>query len=162
LEIEHQARQLMVRLGQAFPEIGRLRTVPGVGVIGAHLFVAYIQEPRRFETAQQLRRYCRLGIRDRSSDGKPLGFQQLDRCGHGVLKALSYRAWLRAVKARGGAVYEFYEASLKRTGDQVHARLNTQRKVLETLLALWKHQREFDPKTFLGTEAQPTAQAKCG
>lgn len=159
LEVEHKARQLMIRLGQRFAEINRLRTVPGVGVIGAHLFVAYIQEPSRFETAQQLRRYCRLGIRDRSSDGKPLGFQQLDRCGHGVLKALSYRAWLRAVKGRGGPVYEFYEASLKRTGDQVHARLNTQRKVLETLLALWKQQREFDPKIFLGSEAQPTAKA---
>lgn len=162
LEVEHKARRLMARLGWEFPEINRLRTVPGVGVIGAHLFVAYIQEPGRFETAQQLRRYCRLGIRDRSSDGKPLGFQRLDRCGHGVLKAISYRAWLAAVKARRGAVYEFYHASLERTGKEVHARLNTQRKILQTLLALWKQQREFDPKTFLGTEAQPTTMAKCG
>lgn len=162
LEVETKARRLMVRLGRSFPEIERLQTVPGVGPVGAHLFVAYIQEPRRFETPQQLRRYCRLGIRDRSSDGKPLGFQQLDRSGHGVLKAISYRAWLMAVKRGQGPVHEFYQASFKRTGDEVHARLNTQRKVLETLLALWKQQREFDPKTFLGTEAQPTATAKCG
>jgi transposase len=162
LAVQDKARRLMVRLGKAFPEIGRLRTVPGVGLIGAHVFVAYIQEPRRFETPQRLRRYCRLGIRDRSSDGKPLGFQRLDRCGHGVLKAISYRAWLTAVKARRGAVYEFYQASLQRTGDEVHARLNTQRKVLDTLLTLWKQTREFDDKTFLGTEAQPTATAKCG
>jgi hypothetical protein len=67
-----------------------------------------------------------------------------------------------AMKRQAGAVYEFYLASLERTRDEVHARLNTQRKVLQTLLALWKHQREFDPKTFLGTEAQPTAKASCG
>jgi hypothetical protein len=60
-----------------------------VGRIGSHLCVAYIQEPRRLEQPQQLFRYCRLGIRDRSSDNKPLGFQQLDRNGHGVLKAIS-------------------------------------------------------------------------
>jgi transposase len=102
LEVERQARRLMVQLGKAFAEIDRLQTVPGVGAIGAHLFVAYIQEPTRFETPQRLFRYCRLGIRDRSSDGKPLGFQQLDRCGHGVLKAVSYRAWLLAIKQRGG------------------------------------------------------------
>jgi transposase len=162
LEGERQARRLMVQLGQAFAEIGRLQTVPGVGAIGAHLFVAYIQEPTRFETRQRLCRYCRLGIRDRTSDNKPLGYQQLDRCGHGVLKAVSYRAWLMAKKQQRGAVYEFYRASLERTHDEVHARLNTQRKVLHTLLVLWQQQREFDPKTFLGTEAQLTAKAKCG
>lgn len=162
LEVERKARRLMVQLGKAFPEIERLRTVPGVGVIGAHLFVAFIQEPSRFETSQQLFRYCRLGIRERSSDGKPLGYQQLDRCGHGVLKAISYRAWLIGCKAQRGAVYEFYLQSLERTHDQVHARLNTQRKVLQTLWVLWQHQQAFDPKTFLGNEAQPTAKVKCG
>jgi len=162
LQVEGKARRLMVRLGKAFPEVERLRSVPGVGVIGAHLFVAYIQEPSRFETVQQLMRYCRLGIRDRSSDGKPLGYQQLDRCGHGLLKAISYRAWLTAKKARRGPVYDFYLQSLQRTQDEVHARLNTQRKVLQTLWVLWQQQQAFDPKTFLGNEAPPTAKAKCG
>jgi transposase len=162
LEVERKTRRLMRQLGAKFPEIARLRTVPGVGVIGAHLFVAYIQEPARFETPQQLFRYCRLGIRDRSSDGKPLGFQQLDRCGHGVLKAISYRAWLAAIKPRRGAVYQFYVASLERTGDETHARLNTQRKILHTLWVLWASQQTFDPQQFLGPEAQLTAKAKCG
>lgn len=162
LEVERKTRRLMGQLGAKFPEITRLRTVPGVGAIGAHLFVAYVQEPTRFATPQQLWRYCRLGIRDRSSDGKPLGFQQLDRCGHGVLKAISYRAWLVAVKQKRGAVHELYTASLARTGDEVHARLNTQRKILHTLLVLWERGREFDAKRFLGTEAQPTAKAQCG
>jgi len=161
-EVERKARRLMVQLGRAFPEIEQLQSMPGVGQIGAHLFVAYIQEPTRFATAQQLFRYCRLGIRDRSSDGKPLGYQQLDRCGHGVLKAISYRAWLTATRRRCGAVYDFYVASLQRTGNETHARLNTQRKILETLLVLWSGQQTFDPQRFLGNEAQPTAKAKCG
>lgn len=162
LEVERKTRRLMRQLGQKFPEVARLDTVPGVGRIGAHLFVAYIQEPSRFQTPQQLFRYCRLGIRDRSSDGKPLGFEQLDRCGHGVLKAISYRAWLVAIKQKSGAVYQFYAASLKRTGDETHARLNTQRKILLTLLVLWESGQQFDPKRFLGDEAQLTVKATCG
>jgi transposase len=162
LEVERKARRLMTQLGQKFPEIARLDTIPGVGRIGAHLFVAYIQEPSRFETPQQLFRYCRLGIRDRSSDGKPLGFQQLDRCGHGVLKAISYRAWLAAMRQRSGTVHKFYAASLQRTNDETHARLNTQRKILHTMLVLWQSGQEFDPKRFLGDEAQLTVKATCG
>ena len=162
LEVERKARRLMRQLGAKFPEIARLRSMPGVGIIGAHLFVAYIQEPGRFETPQQLFRYCRLGIRDRSSDGKPLGFQKLDRRGHGVLKAVSYRAWLVAMKQKCGAIHESYTASLERTGDETHARLNTQRKLLKTLLVLWTGAQEFDAKHFLGNEAHPTAKAQCG
>ena len=162
LEVESKTRRLMTQLGRPFPEINRLQTVPGVGRIGAHLFVAYIQEPARFATAQQLYRYCRLGIRDRSSDGKPLGYQQLDCTGHGALKAISYRAWLIAMKQRAGVVYEFYEHSLTRTGNELHARLNTQRKILNTLWVLWRKGREFEPQRFLGNEPQPTAKTSCG
>ncbi len=162
LEGEHKARRLMVQLGQQLPELARLRTLPGVGVIGAHVFVAFIQEPGRFATPAELWRYCRLGIRERSSDGKPLGYQQLDRTGHGVLKAISYRAWLMAMKRKRGAVYEFYSQSLERTADPVHARLNTQRKVLHTLRVMWERQADFDAKRFLGSGPQTPAKASCG
>lgn len=50
LEAEQRARRHMLQLGRVYPEIARLRTVPGVGVIGAHIFVAYIQTPSRFST----------------------------------------------------------------------------------------------------------------
>jgi len=161
VEVERKTRRLMVQLGRPFPEIARLETVPGVGRVGAHVFVAFIQEPARFVTPQQLYRYCRLGIRDRSSDGKPLGYQQLDRHGHGALKAISYRAWLTARKRPTGPVHEFYCQSLERTGSEVHARLNTQRKILGTLLTLWRQGGEFDPQRFLGNAPQPTAKVLC-
>jgi transposase len=162
LEVERKALRLMVQLGRRFPEIAQLQTVPGVGRIGAHVFVGFIQEPTRFTTQQQLCRYCRLGIRDRSSDGKPLGYQQLDRRGHGVLKAIAYRAWLTALRRRSGPVFEFYERSLLRTGNSLAARLNTQRKILTTLWVLWKEGQRFDPHRFLGDESQLTSKVTCG
>lgn len=61
-----------------------------------------------------------------------------------------------------GPVHEFYQASLARTGSSVHARLNTQRKLLLTLWRLWRTGGEFEPKRFLGHEPQPTAKVTCG
>lgn len=143
-----QSRRLMCQSARPFPEVKRLRTVPGIGLVGAHLFVAYVQDPTRFKKFSRLTRYCRLGIRDRSSDDKPLGYQQLDRQGVGTLKAISYRAYLQAAKRRTGPVWDFYEFSRRQTGSTTHARLNTQRKILGTLWSLWLTGREFEPETF--------------
>jgi transposase len=150
---QSQVRRLMCQTGRQFPEVKRLRSVPGIGLVGAHLFVAYIQDPKRFTTFSQLTRYCRLGIRDRSSDDKPLGFEQLDRQGVGTLKAISYRAYLQAAKRRTGPVWDFYQLSLRHTGSSTHARLNTQRKILLTLWRLWLTGTEFDPLKF--SRSQP-------
>jgi transposase len=143
-----QTRRLLCQCGRAFPEVQRLRTVPGIGLVGAHLLVAYVQDPRRFAKFSRLSKYCRLAIRDRTSDGKPLGFEQLDRQGHGTLKAITYRAFLQAAKRRTGPVWDFYQASLRHTGSTTHARLNTQRKILLLLWTLWLNGKDFDPKQF--------------
>jgi transposase len=145
---QNQARRLLCQSGRAFPEVQRLRTAPGVGLVGAHLFVAYVQDPHRFAKFSRLTRYCRLAIRDRSSDDKPLGFKQLDRQGNGVLKAISYRAFLQAAKRRSGPLWDFYQASLRHTGSTTHARLNTQRKILLVLWTLWLKGEDFDPNQF--------------
>jgi transposase len=153
LASQSQSRRLLCQTGRPFSEIQRLRTVPGIGLVGAHLFVAYVQDPKRFTHFSQLTRYCRLGIRDRTSDDKPLGYQQLDRQGVGTLKAISYRAYLQAAKRRAGPVWDSYQLSLRHTGATTHARLNTQRKILLTLWTLWRTGEEFNPEKFSRTPA---------
>jgi transposase len=76
---QQQARLLMLRAAQAFPEIKLLRTVPGVGPIGACRFSAYIHTPNRFSSKRKLWQYCRLSVSHRSSNGKPLRRPRLDR-----------------------------------------------------------------------------------
>ena len=152
LASQSQCRRRLCQTGRQFPEVKRLRTVPGIGLVGAHLFVAYIQDPKRFRKFSQLTRYCRLGIRDRSSDDKPLGYQQLDRQGVGTLKAISYRAYLQTAKRRAGPVWDFYQASRRHTQSTTHARLNTQRKILLTLWTLWLTGGEFAPEKFFRSQ----------
>lgn len=139
--VTHQgeARALLATEARRFPEIARFQTVPGVGLIGASRFVAFVQTPHRFATKRQLWRYSRLGVRVRQSDGQPLGPPRLDRTGNGRLKDLSRKAVLAAVRMRGeNSIRRTYEGTLTRTHNATHARLTAQRKVLTILWTLWK------------------------
>jgi transposase len=162
LASQKQCRRLLVQTGRQFPEVQRLRTIPGIGLVGAHLFVAYIQDPTRFKKFSQLTRYCRLGIRDRTSDDKPLGYQQLDRHGVGTLKAITYRAFLQAAKRRTGPLWDCYQLSCRHTGSTTHARLNTQRKILLTLWTLWLTGREFEPEKFSRSQPHDVGTPRAG
>ena len=145
--VRKEARAAMVELGRRYPEIKQFRRVPGIGVVGAHVFSAFIQTPHRFATRQKLWRYCRLGIYQRSSAGKPVIRTRLDRSGSGALKAVSYQCWLSATHtAEPNEVSRFYEASLRRTGNDIRARLNTQRKVLTVLWTICDV--DYDPNLF--------------
>src|SRR5438128_2322280 len=138
------------RVGGEFWEVREFERIPGVGPIAAHVFSAIIERPERFPTKFKLFKYSRLSITDRSSDGKPLGYQRLDRSCHRELKKHSYHAWRTACKSTTGpnAIKSFYHASKERTHDVRHARLNTQRKILEAMWQIWLRHRPFDPNKF--------------
>jgi len=140
------------RVGEKFWEVREFQRIPGVGPMAAHVFSAIIEEPGRFGTKQKLWKYSQLGITDRTSDHKPLGYQRLDRRGNHELKNLSYHAWRTACKSTTGPneIKSFYQQSRLRTGSVRHARLNTQRKILETMWMMWLRQEPFDPKKFTG------------
>lgn len=134
-----QALQLLRRQSERYEEIARFQEVPGVGMVGACRFSAYIATPYRFSCKRKLWRFCRLGIIDRTSDGKPLGRQALDWNGNGKLKDLSRKAFLGAMRRRGDNAFKrAYHRTLRATHQATHARLSTQRKILATLRAIWK------------------------
>ena len=150
--------QEVERVGKEFWEVREFQAIPGVGPIAAHVFSAIIEEPERFATKFKLWKYSQLGITDRSSDGKPLGYQRLDRRGNRELKNLSYHAWRTACKSTTGPnpIKSFYQASKGRTTVR-HARLNTQRKILEAMWQIWLRRRPFDPNRFFPPTATASA-----
>ncbi len=144
LQAKGQARRMMLSVGRRFPVVKMLREVPGVGGILACRFVAYVQNPHRFQSKRQFGRYARLGITDRRSDGRPLGRKRLDRSGVGPLKDLSRKAFDAAQLCKEENLFQrTYQASLERTKNPVHARLNTQRKILAVLLSMWRNGTEY-------------------
>ena len=142
------------RVGKEFWEVEQFQRIPGVGPMAAHVFSAVIEVPERFPTKYKLFKYSQLGITDRTSDNKPLGYQRLDRRGNRELKNLSYHAWRTACKSTTGpnAIKSFYQASKMRTTVR-HARLNTQRKILEAMWQLWRRRQPFDPNKFFPVTA---------
>jgi transposase len=146
--MQKKALKAMKQLGRKYPEIKEFEKIPGIGEILSHIFDAFIQTPHRFANKRKLWRYCRLGVTDRSSDGKPLGFKRLDKSGVSELKALSYRSWLCAMTG-DNEVRRFYTRSLRQTSDHVHARLNTQRKILAVMYGMWKRGDVYRPELFL-------------
>ena len=135
---QQQARLLMLRAAQAFPEIKLLRTVPGIGPIGACRFSAYIHTPSRFSSKRKLWKYCRLSVSHRSSNGKPLRRPRLDRSGCGRLKDISRKAFDAAIRSqKDNGFKRTYQRSLETTHDKTHARLTVQRKIVSTLRAMW-------------------------
>jgi transposase len=141
---QREALTLLRRHARQYPEIGRCQAVPGIGLIGAARFSAYLQTPHRFSSNRKLWRYCRLGMTDRSSDGKRRGRQRLDRTGHGRLKDLSRKAVIAALHTRSDNAFKrAYSHTLERTHNAMHARLTTQRKILAVLRAMWKGGTEY-------------------
>ena len=149
--MQNKALKTMVALGRKYPEIKKFKKIPGIGDISAHVFDAFIQTPDRFTKRSKLWRYCRMGVTDRSSDGKPLGYRRLDRSGISEIKALIYQAWMSAMKG-DNEVRQFYLNSLQRTHSRVHARLNTQRKIIAVMYGIWKKGEAYNPKLFLGSD----------
>ena len=141
------ALNTLKKLGRNYPEIKQFMKIPGIADVHAHLFDAFIQTPHRFAKTSQLWKYCRLSITDRSSDGKPLGYKRIDRAGIGELKALSYRAFVAAMKG-DNEVKRFYHQSLERIHNRKHARLNTQRKILAAMYTIWKKGVAYRPELF--------------
>jgi transposase len=139
LQAQKQARKLMKREAQRYPEIARFDEIPGVALVTACRFSAYVQTPHRFSSKRKLWRYCRLGVTDRTSDGKPLGRQALDWNGNGRLKDTSRKVFNGAMKKRDDNQFKrAYRQTFQRTHDATHARLSTQRKILAVMLAMWK------------------------
>lgn len=145
-QTQKSALKLMRRLAQAYPEIAILEEVPGIGLILASRFSAYIQTPYRFANKRKLWRYCRLGIAWRESDGKRLSHQSLDRNGCGALKDLSNKAFMAAVvrSRQNNAFKRAYAAAVEQTGNETHARLTVQRKIVATLWSLWRKSERYN------------------
>lgn len=132
--------RLMARLAAKFPEVKLLDTVPGVGLIGACRFVAYVQDPNRFPSKRDLWRFAGLGVTDRDSCGNQVGFRRLDRwSGTPRLKDMSRKAFLGALLCKKeNAFQRAYKAVFEHTKNKTHARLTVQRKILAVLRAVWK------------------------
>ncbi len=146
-QIARESKKRLQAISKHWPIIEYFQEVPGVGIILATRFVAYIQTPFRFSTKQKLWTYCKLGLTHRSSNGEILSSPHLNPNGVGALKDLSRSVFQNAMRTKDdNGISQSYYKSLERTHDSTHARLNTQRKILTILWTMWRNNERYDDK----------------
>jgi len=144
LAAQTQAKAAMTAAAEQFPEVTLLQTAPGVGIITACRFVAYVQTPRRFSNKRKLWRYARLAVTRRESNGKRLAHPRLDSSGIGSLKDCSRKIFEAARRTKcDNSFKRSFEQSLLNTKNATRARLSTQRKILAVLRAMWLSMQPF-------------------
>lgn len=141
---KERQKERFQQTGKQFWEINEFRKISGIGPVGAHTFSAYIQTPHRFRRAGQLIKFCSLAVRKFTSDGRAVRSERLSKAGHGCLKNLAHIAW-KSSMGSANEVSRYYQACLEQSGNEVHARLATQRKILITMWALWRKEERYDP-----------------
>lgn len=137
------------RQGRQYWEIAEFAKIPGIGQVGSHLFSAILEDPHRFQRRSQLYKFCQLAVTSSSSAGQATGHKRLDKRGYSELKAMSQRAWLGALNTTAdNEIKHFWRTSCRRSNSKRNARLNTQRKIINTMWSLWKNGQPYNPKRF--------------
>ena len=148
------ARALVTKLSRDFPVIKRLKAIPGVGTVSASRFVAYVANPHRFNT-KGLVSFSRLAVVKKESGESSIGREHLSKEGNGAMKALSRTVFNGVMRTRRtNGIRDYYLRSLSRTRNETHARLNTQRKILAVMNAVWRDEAEYRDDLVTGDGAK--------
>lgn len=153
-----QAESWLREEAKKYPEVERLKTVPGLGDIRAAQIVALVVTPHRFRKTRQFWSYSGLGIVTRASSqwkrvssDSPWQHVQTSVQTRGLnlnrqplLKAI-FKGAATTVLARHNPLREHFDR-LVATGTASHlARLTIARRIAAATLAIWKKKEDYDP-----------------
>jgi transposase len=149
-----QARRCRAELGRrgAGEEVlARWQAVPGIGPIRAVTFLAYLDTPWRFARRAKRWKYCGVGLErastgtDRHGRDKPGSRRVCRACNH-RLKDVMLGAAASAV-AQGHNKYRIlYDRLIKEGVHDGNARRAVARKLIDTLVGMWKTGSAYMPE----------------
>jgi transposase len=151
-----QAKQRMQAESKKHPIIRRLATAPGLGPIRAAQVVAIVVTPERFRTKQQFWSYSGLGIVTRTSAdwvreggrwvrAPVIQTRGLTRKRNPTLKSVFKGAALTVAHMSDHPLKRAYERLLDAGTKPNLAQLTIARRIAAIVLAMWKHQEDYDP-----------------
>ena len=99
--------------------------------------------------------FSRLAVVKKESGESSIGGEHLSREGNGAMKDLSRTVFNGAMRTRRmNGIKDYYLKSLRRTKNETHARLNTQRKILAVMNAVWRDETEYSDHLVTGNGAK--------
>lgn len=134
-------------LAKEIPAVEHLRSIPGVGLLTATAFYAFVGDARRFPTARHFASYLGLTPREHSS-GNVRRLGRISKRGDAYLRTLlthGARAVLRAahVATSPTPLYSWAIAVHQRRGHNVAA-IALANKLARIIWAVWRQQRRFN------------------
>ncbi len=156
----HEVAEIWLReQGEALPEVARLATAPGIGLIRAAQVVAIVVAPERFRTPRQFWSYCGLGVVTRSSadwgrDPSTGSWKRrpqtatrgLNRNRNPLLKRVFKGAATTVITSMPNhPLHADYERQLTAGTKPNLARLTLARRIASAVLAMWKNKEDYDP-----------------
>lgn len=145
------------------PDVARLETIPGVGLVRAATIVAVVGTPDRFRTRSQFWSYCGLGlVRWTSSDwargdrgqwvpSKKQFTRGLNRNRNASLKDVFKGAALSLLTSypENPLAVAYHQRVVQAGKDPGIARVTLARQIAAIALAMWKNKEEYDPSRYV-------------
>ena len=133
-------------LAKELPAVDLLRTIPGLGLLTATAFVAFIGDPRRFPSGRHLASYLGLTPREFSS-GLKRNLGRISKRGDGYLRTLLIHG-ARSVLSHTGTYRpdDFREWAHKMWETHAHnkAAVAVANKLARIIWAVWTHGKPFE------------------
>lgn len=145
-----RCRQELSRQAKAYGIVARWQEMPGVGLIRAVTFLAYIDTPWRFASRKKAWVYCGVGLRrfasgtDKWGREKP-GKLRLAWACNKRLKEVVMGATLSAINQGGNVLAEGYSRRIAQGMTPGNARHAVARKQVDRMMAMWKSGSEYCP-----------------
>ena len=138
-----RAKRAVVRVSRKLPVIEKLKTVPGIGAVGAPTLTAWIVDPARFKSRRAIASYAGLGIAGNITNWKQVGRSWASKRGNRELKRVIFIAAEAAVRGTSALARRF-EARMAAGWDRRKAIRDVARTTLFTACAIMRTGREYD------------------
>jgi transposase len=142
---EKAVRRVLARLARGQEIIVRLQALPGVGLIRASTFVAYVDTPGRFAGKSALWRYLGIGLkREKSGQGKE--FLRVELACNRRLKGAVLGMAQSAINQADNPFARQYQKWLEAGITPRNARRNVARSQSAVMWGMWKNSGVYDPE----------------
>ena len=143
-------RRELARLAKGYEMVARWQEMPGVGLIRAVTFLAYMDTPWRFASRKKVWRYCGVGLRrfasgtDKWGREKP-GSLRLAWSSNKRLKNVVMGATMSAIHQGQNLLAQGYQERIAHGMSAGNARHAMARKQLDRMMAMWKNGSAYCP-----------------
>lgn len=138
-----RARRILLQQSRKFPEIPRLKSIPGIGPVAARTIAAWIVDPHRFKSRNALSSYGGLGLGQGWTNWQPIGHARASNRGQRELKRVLFIA-ARAALIGDNALNRRYQARIQAGWEDRKAIRDVARCILMIARAVWITGREYD------------------